>query len=229
MNELLWFLFAILNFIIIVAVYKIFGKTGLFAWIAVGTVIANIQVTKTIELFGLTATLGNIMYGTLFLATDALNERYGLKDAKRAVYLGFFTMVAMVVIMQGALLFIPGPDDFAHDALKTIFEVVPQIVLGSLIAYIVSQLLDVHVFQRIRNRYASKKTLYIRNIGSTMISQLVDSAIFVPIAFFGLYETPVLVSIFLTTYFIKLIVALLDTPFIYLMQSLTPLDERPDA
>lgn len=229
MNELLWFLFAILNFIIIVAVYKVFGKTGLFAWIAVGTVIANIQVTKTIELFGLTATLGNIMYGTLFLATDALNERYGPKDAKRAVYLGFFTMLTMVVIMQGALLFVPGPDDFAHDALATIFEVVPQIVLGSLIAYIVSQLLDVHVFQRIRYRYSSKKTLYIRNIGSTMISQLVDSAIFVPIAFFGLYETPVLISIFFTTYFIKLIVAMLDTPFIYLMQAVTPLDERPGA
>ena len=64
MNEILWLLFAILNFLCIVAVYKLFGKTGLFAWIAVGTVIANIQVTKTIELFGFTATLGNIMYGT---------------------------------------------------------------------------------------------------------------------------------------------------------------------
>ncbi|MFW5892747.1 MAG: queuosine precursor transporter, partial [Bacillota bacterium] len=175
MNELLWLSFAILNFLCIVAVYKLFGKTGLFAWIAVGTIIANIQVTKTVELFGMTATLGNIMYGTLFLATDALNERYGLKDAKRAVYLGFFTMVTMVVIMQVALLFTPGPDDFAHDALTTIFEVVPRIVLGSLTAYIVSQLLDVHLFQKIRSRYPSKGTLYLRNIGSTMMSQLVDS------------------------------------------------------
>ncbi|MFW5913507.1 MAG: queuosine precursor transporter [Bacillota bacterium] len=229
MNELLWLLFAILNFLSIVAVYKLFGKTGLFAWIAVGTVIANIQVTKTVELFGLTATLGNIMYGTLFLATDALNERYGLKDAKRAVYLGFFTMVSMVVIMQVALLFTPGPDDFAHDALVTIFEVIPRIVLGSLTAYIVSQLLDVHLFQKIRSRYPSKGSLYLRNIGSTMLSQLVDSAIFVPIAFLGLYDTPVLLSILFTTYFIKLIVAVLDTPFIYLMQAIQPIDERPEA
>ncbi|MFP4078595.1 MAG: queuosine precursor transporter [Candidatus Izemoplasmataceae bacterium] len=229
MNELLWLSFAILNFLCIVAVYKLFGKTGLFAWIAVGTIIANIQVTKTVELFGMTATLGNIMYGTLFLATDALNERYGLKDAKRAVYLGFFTMVTMVVIMQVALLFTPGPDDFAHDALTTIFEVVPRIVLGSLTAYIVSQLLDVHLFQKIRSRYPSKGTLYLRNIGSTMMSQLVDSAIFVPIAFLGLYDTPVLLSILFTTYIIKLIVAVLDTPFIYLMQTIRPIDERPEA
>lgn len=225
MNELLWFIFAIVNFIIILAVYKLFGKTGLFAWIAVGTVIANIQVTKTIELFGFTATLGNIMYGTLFLATDAINERYGLKDAKQSVYLGFFAMVAMVIIMQGALLFVPSDTDIADPALNTIFDLVPQIVLGSITAYIVSQLLDVHVFQRIKKRFGSPNTLYIRNIGSTLVSQLVDSAIFVPIAFIGVFDTPTLLSIFLTTYIIKVLVALLDTPFIYIMQKIKPLNE----
>ncbi|MGM0435708.1 MAG: queuosine precursor transporter [Bacillota bacterium] len=225
MNEALWILFAVVNFIIILAVYKLFGKTGLFAWIAVGTVIANIQVTKTIELFGMTATLGNIMYGTLFLATDAINERYGLKDAKQSVYLGFFAMVGMVIIMQGALLFTPSESDIADGALHTIFEMIPQIILGSITAYIVSQLLDVHVFQRIKKRFSSPNTLYIRNIGSTLISQLVDSAIFVPIAFIGVYDARTLFSIFLTTYFIKVLVALLDTPFIYIMQRIKPLNE----
>ena len=225
MNEVLWILFAVVNFIIILAVYKFFGKAGLFAWIAVGTVIANIQVTKTIELFGMTATLGNIMYGTLFLATDAINERYGLKDAKQAVYLGFFAMVGMVIIMQGALMFIPSEMDIADGALHTIFELIPQIVLGSITAYIVSQLLDVHVFQRIKKRFSSPNTLYIRNIGSTLVSQLVDSAIFVPIAFIGVYDASTLFSIFLTTYIIKVIVALLDTPFIYIMQRIKPLNE----
>jgi uncharacterized integral membrane protein (TIGR00697 family) len=225
MNEVLWILFAVVNFVIILAVYKLFGKAGLFAWIAVGTVIANIQVTKTIELFGMTATLGNIMYGTLFLATDAINERYGLKDAKQSVYLGFFAMVGMVIIMQGALMFTPSEADIADPALRTIFELIPQIILGSITAYIVSQLLDVHVFQRIRKRFSSPNTLYIRNIGSTLISQLVDSAIFVPIAFVGVYDANTLFSIFITTYIIKVIVALLDTPFIYIMQRITPLNE----
>ncbi len=225
MNEVLWILFAVVNFVIILAVYKLFGKAGLFAWIAVGTVIANIQVTKTIELFGMTATLGNIMYGTLFLATDAINERYGLKDAKQSVYLGFFAMVGMVIIMQGALMFTPSEADIADPALRTIFELIPQIILGSITAYIVSQLLDVHVFQRIRKRFSSPNTLYIRNIGSTLISQLVDSAIFVPIAFVGVYDANTLFSIFITTYIIKVIVALLDTPFIYIMQRINPLNE----
>jgi uncharacterized integral membrane protein (TIGR00697 family) len=225
MNEVLWILFAVVNFVIILAVYKLFGKAGLFAWIAVGTIIANIQVTKTIELFGLTATLGNIMYGTLFLATDAINERYGLKDAKHSVYLGFFAMIAMVIIMQGALMFTPSDTDIANESLHTIFELIPQIALGSITAYIVSQLLDVHVFQRIKKRFSSPATLYIRNIGSTLISQLLDTAIFVPIAFFGVFDTKTLFSIFVTTYIIKVFVAFLDTPFLYIMQRITPLNE----
>ncbi len=225
MNELIWLLFALLNFGMIVVVYKLFGRIGLFGWIAMGTVLANIQVTKTIDLFGLEATLGNIMYGTLFLVTDTLNEKYGLKDAKKAIYIGFSALIGMVIIMQVALMFEPASSDFAHDSLATIFDIMPRIALGSIIAYIVSQLLDVHLFQRIKRIYSSNRTLYVRNIGSTLVSQLVDTAIFVPIAFVGTHEPEVVWSIFITTYFIKLLVALLDTPFVYLMKLITPIDQ----
>lgn len=73
-NDVLWILFAVIHFIIVLLFYKGFGKTGLFVWIGFATVCANLQVVKTVELFGLTATLGNIMYGTVFFATDVLNE-----------------------------------------------------------------------------------------------------------------------------------------------------------
>ncbi len=222
MNEILWFLFALVNFVLVLGIYKLFGKTGLFAWIAMGTVLANIQVTKTIELFGLTATLGNIMYGTLFLVTDSLNEKYGLKDAKNAVYIGFVSLIAMVIIMQMALLFTPHAEDFASDSLNTIFSLMPRIALGSLTAYILSQLLDVHLFQKIKEKLPSDKLLYVRNIGSTMVSQFVDTLIFVPIAFLGTHELSIVISIFITTYIIKLLVAVLDTPFVYIIKKITP-------
>ncbi|MEH6972084.1 VUT family protein, partial [Bacillus sp. JJ675] len=61
-NEILWIGFAIISFIIVLFFYKRFGKTGLFVWIGFATVAANIEVAKTVELFGLTSTLGNIMY-----------------------------------------------------------------------------------------------------------------------------------------------------------------------
>jgi len=236
-NEILWFLFAIVNFVMIVFAYKLFGKTGLFAWIALGTILANIQVTKTIEfqLFGLviTATLGNIMYGTLFLVTDALGEKYGIKHARRAVYIGFFSLLATVVIMQFAIMFTPAADDFAHESIRTIFEVLPRIALASLLAYIVSQLFDVYFFQVIKKAFPSDKMLWLRNNGSTAISQLIDTLIFVPIAFMPLpflgidgYPMDIVLSIFLTTYFIKLIVAAIDTPFVYFIKKITPISEN---
>ena len=228
-NEILWLLFALVNFGLIVGMYKVFGKTGLFAWIALGTVLANIQVTKSIDFqlgnIVIAATLGNIMYGTLFLVTDALGEKYGLRQARKAVFIGFFSLVATVIVMTMSLWFTPNADDFAHDSLVTIFSIVPRIALGSLVAYLISQMFDVYLFQSIKKRWPEDKYLYIRNIGSTTVSQFLDTIIFVPIAFLGLFPFEVVVEIFITTYVIKLIVAILDTPFVYLIKRIKPLDE----
>ncbi len=233
---LLWLAFALVNFLLIVLAYKLFGKTGLYAWIAMGTVIANIQVMKSIEFdvgfIVMGATLGNIMYGTLFLVTDALGEKYGIKAAKRAVYIGFFTLLSTVIIMQIALVFKPAEWDFAQSSLETIFGFLPRIALGSLLAYVVSQMFDVYFFSYIKTKKPEAKWLWLRNNGSTVISQLIDTAIFVPIAFapfvlFGEpgYEWPMVREIFITTYVVKVIVAALDTPFVYLITKIKPLED----
>lgn len=223
MNEFLWLAFALANFLAVTLAYKLFGKTGLLVWIGLGTILANIQVTKTIELFGLTATLGNIMYGTLFLVTDSLGEKYGLKEAKKAVYLGIFSLIATVVIMQLVLLFQPGTDDFAQDALLTIFGLLPRIALGSLTAYAVAQLFDVYIFNYLKTKQGDGKKLYARNILSTLMSQALDTLIFVPIAFLGVFPLAIVFEIGLTTYFIKVLVATLDTPFVYWIKHIRPL------
>ncbi|WP_226034739.1 queuosine precursor transporter [Aquibacillus saliphilus] len=220
MNEWLWILFAVMNFGMLILVYRIFGKPGLFVWIGMSTVVANIQVVKTIELFGLTATLGNIIYGTAFLATDILNEKYGKSDAKKAVWLGFSTLIAMTIMMQFALQFQPGPGDFAQDSLTTLFGLVPRIALGSLVAYLISQYFDVFIYTKIKAMLPDPKFLWIRNNGSTMISQLLDSAIFCSIAFLGQYPFQIWLEIFITTYIIKFIVAAIDTPFLYMAKKI---------
>lgn len=223
MNEILWLAFALINFLLVTLSYKLFGKTGLLVWIGLGTILANIQVTKTIELFGLTATLGNIMYGTLFLVTDALGEKYGLKDAKKAVYLGIFSLLATVVIMQMVLLFMPSSEDFAQESLLTIFGLLPRIALGSLTAYAIAQLFDVHIFNYLKVRQGDGRKLYLRNILSTLASQALDTLIFVPIAFLGVFPVTVVLEIALTTYLIKVLVAALDTPFVYWIRQIKPL------
>ena len=126
--------------------------------------------------------------------------------------------------MTMALWFTPSEYDIAHDSLEVIFSLVPRIALGSLIAYAVSQMLDVSLFEAIKKRFPSKKLLFLRNVGSTFVSQFIDTLIFVPIAFLGEFPNELVIEIFWTTYVIKLLVAILDTPFVYLISNIKPLN-----
>ncbi|GGE56779.1 queuosine precursor transporter [Priestia taiwanensis] len=221
-NELLGLCFLIVNFLCVVAVYRFFGVQGLFVWVGFSTVIANIQVVKTIEIFGLTATMGNVMYGTLYLVTDIMHEKYGKDAARKSVWLGFFTLVATTLIMQFALQFTPHETDIAQPAFETIFGVLPQIAAGSLLAYMISQNTDVYLYGWFKKKFPKDNQLWIRNNGSTMISQFIDTLVFTTVAFYGMFEMDVWIDIFITTYAIKWIVALADTPFVYLAKKFHP-------
>lgn len=214
-NEVLWLLLMLVNFGGILLFYRLMGKTGLYIWTAIATIIANIQVLKTVELFGFVATLGNIVYGTTFLVTDILSENYGKKDARKSVYVGFLSLIVMTVMMQLALYFKPDQSDFAQGALETIFSIMPRIVIASLTAYWLSQLHDIWAYHLWKNKLPQLKFLWVRNNLSTMVSQFIDSFVFCFIAFWGVYEINVFWSILWTTYFFKWIVAAADTPFLY--------------
>ncbi len=218
-NELIWFAEILVNFFLIILAYKLFGKWGLIMWIPVSVIVANIQVVQTVELFGFAATLGNVVYATSFLITDILSENYGKKEANKAVWIGFFSLISMTLLMNITLFYTPlAGDDFAiqtQESTRTIFSLMPRIAFASLAAYLVSQRHDVWAFHFWKNRFPENRHLWIRNNLSTLVSQLIDSAIFVLIAFYGVFETCVLFEIFLTTYFLKFIVAVADTPFVY--------------
>ena len=216
-NEILWILFMVVNFGLILLSYKLFGKTGLYIWIALSAIIANVQVLKTVELFGQVATLGNIIYGTSFLATDILSEKYGKKEARRGVYMGMFVLLVTAVLMTVSIQFIPHESDWVQGSLESIFGIVPRIAVASLIAYFISQMHDTWAYS-----FWKKKSdhIYVRNNLSTLVSQLIDSVIFTFIAFWGLYESEVFISILITTYLFKVIVAVLDTPFIYIAKKI---------
>lgn len=218
-NELFWLIEILANFFLIILAYRLFGKWGLIMWIPVSTILANIQVVQTIELFGFSATLGNVVYATSFLITDILSENYGKKEAGKAVWIGFFSLISMTLLMNLALLYRPlDGDDFSgvtHQSLNTIFSLMPRIALASIIAYLISQRHDVWAFHFWKSRFPHHHHLWIRNNLSTMVSQLIDSAVFVTIAFLGVFETGILIEILLTTYLLKWLVAAADTPFVY--------------
>lgn len=214
-NELWWLILLITGLSLQILFFYIWKKEGLFLNVIIGTIIANLQVVKTVILFGFTATLGNVVYGSIFLSTDLLEELYGKKEAKKAVWFGFASLITMTILMQIALKLTPAPEDFAQAHLEAIFSIMPRIALGSLIAYLISQHHDVWAFGFWR-KLTKGKHLWLRNNLSTMVSQLIDTAIFCTIAFLGQFPMDIWWQIFWTTYIFKFIVAVFDTPFMYL-------------
>ncbi len=213
-NELLWIGFAILDLTLTLVVFRFFGRSGLFALIVMNVIICNIQVIKIVELFGLTTTLGNVLYGSIFLITDLLGEFYGKKEARKGVLLGFITLVLAMAYMKIATLYIPHPSDFIQPHLEAIFDLMPRIALASLLAYAISQSHDVWAFHFWRQKTKGRH-LWLRNTASTLVSQFIDTLIFCSVAFIGMFETKEIIEIFISTYLIKSLVALIDTPFIY--------------
>ena len=214
-NEIIWLILTLVDFAALLFVYRFFGKEGLYAAIAISIILCNIQVLKIVELFGLTATLGNILYGSIFLATDILNEKYGKKAAQKGVWIGFYAIIFATIIMQIALVFKPAEGDFIQPALKQIFDFLPRVAIASIVAYAVSQFFDVWLFNRLKMITSGQK-LWLRNNISTMISQLIDTLVFCFIAFWGVFSQQIFIEIAITTYLFKWLVAVLDTPFIYL-------------
>ena len=216
-NETLFILEALITLSFVVLAFRL-GKTWLIALIAASTVLMNIFVIKGMFLFGLAVTGGNILYGSTFLATDILNEYYGKAIAAKAVMIGFFTSIFFLISSQFILQFQPADYDIAQSAFQTLFTLTPRIVVGSMIAYLIAQNLDVWLYDKIK-KLTNGKYLWLRNNCSTWVSQLVDSVLFTVIAFAGVYP---LADLILFTYLIKISVALLDTPFIYLTRYFKP-------
>ncbi len=217
-NEVLWFISLFVMLSATLLVFRYGGKTGLIALVASVVILCNLEVMKLTTLFGFTVTLGNILYGVIFFATDLLNEVYGPAEARRAVTAGFVSMISMTVVMQVALLFSPAQDPWAIEvsgAMRLLFGFMPRLALASIVAYLVSQYHDVWAYNHIR-RLSKGRHLWLRNNLSTMVSQLIDTVIFCGIAFWGVLEKRVFIDVLVSTYVIKFIVAAFDTPFIYM-------------
>ncbi|CCY94058.1 conserved hypothetical integral membrane protein [Firmicutes bacterium CAG:884] len=213
MNELLFFITLLICFSMTLIFYKIFKKEGLFVWIAIATIIANIQTVKLVNLFGIESALGTILYGSTFLATDILNEKYGKESAFKALKIGFISMIAMTILMTLSLIYIPSESDIANESLKLIFTLNIRITIASLIGFACSQLVDTNLYDFLKNR---TRKLWIRNNISTIVSQIIDTCLFVAISYSGIVDFSTLFNIAISMFIFKFIIAILDTPFMYL-------------
>ena len=222
-QEALWLITVIYDLGLALLLYRFFGKYGLYVAVVLGIVLGNLQGGKVSELilFGSTfkVSMGAILYSGIYFATDVLNEKYGRKEANRAVMLGFVANIAVMVTLVLSVQFKPsnitGSALEVHNAISTLAYYSPAFVIGSLGAYLVSQTFDVWFFHKIKS-YTGESKLWLRNNLSTMVSQLIDTIIYQFTWVFATgmsWENAFMLAA--TKYVFKVFIAAIDTIFIY--------------
>jgi uncharacterized integral membrane protein (TIGR00697 family) len=177
---------------------------------------ANILASKIVVIGGLILPAAIILYPLTFLFTDVVSEIEGKESARTLVMTGFYMSIVMVaVIFLGKLL--PAAPFWQHQgAYEIILGSTPRIVLASMIAYLISQNHDVWAFHWLKKKTGGRY-LWLRNTCSTVASQLIDSVLFIGIAFAGTYPAKTIAIMIVSQYLVKVGIALLDTPFCYLL------------
>ena len=224
----LWALQIPLCYGMLLLFFRLFGIGGIFAFNAGAIILANIQVLKVASVFSSVdpIALGTVAFTTTFLGTDILAEYCGKQYAKQAVGIGFAALLFSTALMTLTIGIAPVEDSpemgwalALHQNLEAVFSPAPALLLAGMCAYLVSQLFDIYLFDTMRRKFHGKQ-LWLRNCVSTACSSLIDNIIFSVLAWVVLADNPlawktVIFTYILGTYFIRLILVLLDTPFIY--------------
>ena len=224
LSEFIAWVLATLGIVTLIAILaERFGVEIAIGIYAALTVVANIIAVKVIAVgevpvIGLiVGPAGVIVYASTFLVTDILTELYGKEYGKRAVITGLAANIVAIISILIALRWTPAP--FVSPEFEQSFERIlgfaPRIVIASIIAYIISQTHDVYAFHFWKEK-TKGRFLWFRNNASTMVSQLIDTVIFITIAFYGVFGTNEVLSLIVGQYILKLMIAAVDTPFMYI-------------
>ena len=227
-TELMWFIMLLFCFFSILIFLRIFGYIGIFIYSALAVIAGNIQVLKTVDFFYSPepVALGTILFASTFLCTDILSEYYGKEKARMNILIGFSAFLFMTLLMVITIGFEPSDADWVQESLSNVFTPMTRFFIASMIAYLISQYFDVWLFNYLKQAL-SGKSLWLRNNLSTIISSLVDNTVFSIFAWILLNPEPVsvynvIMIYILGTYLLRIFIALIDTPFIYIAKFFVP-------
>lgn len=214
---LLWILGTLMSVTVFAVLGKKYEASILIGIYASLVVMAQIFAGKLV-MFGPFIVPGAVVvYAITYLMTDALVEFYGKKEAQKAIYAGLVGSLLLVLGIQLLLKWQAAPFFEHQEAFVLVLSNTWRIVVASIISYLISQSMDVWSYNAIKEKTKGKH-LWLRNNGSTMTSQIVDTIIFIGIAFVGTMPGKELLLMMVGQYSVKFIIALLDTPFLYFMR-----------
>ena len=194
-------------------------KIGILLGIFIAALIAaNLLGTKITVLFGISVSVGIFAYPITFLVTDIVEEVEGKKKIKKFVYAGFVALI-LVMILTLVSVVLPAASRYDYnDEYKIVFSNSIRIMVASLVAFLISQFHDLWAFNFWKEK-TKGKFLWLRNNASTIASQFIDTIIFMYIAFYQMtpkFTAGYVFSLAMPYWFLKIFMALCDTPFCYL-------------
>lgn len=243
-NSFLFLGLLIFCFGVILLIKKLLGKAGLYAWIAVASVVSNITAASVGPMLGLHGvTLANVPFATVFLTTQMLSISYGYEEGKKGVYVGLFSSLAFVICMMICSYLIPEPYDMVSTHIKSLFAFGSYNMcntIASVAMFFLATMLDIWLFNKLNIKLKGKKLWLSKNI-ATILSSCLENFLFVIL---GLFLLPNLVfnvfpgsinpsdlmafgdclMVALTTCLFECVISFIETPFLYLSKKVVAKD-----
>jgi uncharacterized integral membrane protein (TIGR00697 family) len=176
-------------------------------------VAAAVLATKIVSIGGFSVPAGVLAYCITFVCADVISEIWGRRCANMVVLAGFVGLGLTFLLVQLALRLPAAPFWNQEEAFRGVLGMTPRIIAASLTAYVLSQFHDVWLYTLLKDRMRGRH-LWLRNNLATMLSQLIDSVVFIVIAFYGVMPVG---SLILGQWAVKAVLALCDTPLVYAM------------
>ena len=192
--------------------YKYLGTISVF-FVAV-LLISNVASAKIVDFGWFTFDGGTLLFPLSYIFGDILTEVYGYKRSRKVIWLGFFMalLMSLVFIIVGRLPSAPGWN--AQAAYDAILGLTPRLVIASLIAYASGEFSNSYILAKMKI-FTKGKMLWTRTIGSTVVGELLDSTIFISIAFWGILPDSLLFTLIVSNYIFKTSVEIIFTPLTY--------------
>lgn len=190
--------------------------------------ISNIASVKILSLWKFTFDGGTILFPLSYIFGDILTEVYGYRQSRRVIWLGFLAAFLMSLVFYIVQLLPPAEGWENQQAFESILGFVPRLVTASLIAYFAGEFTNSFILSKMK--IATKgKYLWMRTIGSTIVGEGVDTAVFCMVAFYGYLPAGQLMAVLVSNYIFKCLVEIVCTPLTYLLVRFLKKKENTDV
>ena len=206
----------LIDMTLVLFMFHLYGKSGLLLIYILHIFMAEITINISYNILGFNVIIGSCFYAVLFLTLDMLNEHYGRHIANSFVNVGVLSLIIMLLLLYFVRFMISSnSDNYSKAFLNLTNNQFRIIIVDIFVSYFLFQKLNVLIFDKIK-KITGGKLLWLRNNASTIISQIFTAVMFYEFSFFGTMKQYKIWQIILTGLIIKIIVSLIETPFLYI-------------